>query len=123
MAKNIFHRESGSTYCPKVNTVPTPVIGWFSNKFNAYSGWILHELEDWTKVWLKEKGIDDTTGMYRTFSHGINTINIVKINTETGTYAFVDGKHLGETDEVKFERAVKAKEIWFDDLPAKKAAG
>ena len=76
------------------------VIGWFSNKYNL-SGWVVVELNDFDKKWVKEsKG--PSSEIYRTFTPQGNT-SIVKI-TAKGMYAFIDDDHLMKTDEIKFER-------------------
>jgi len=91
------------------------VIGWFSNKSNPAFGWVIHKLDSHDISWLRSKSINPK-GIYRVASeHGsrVNT-SLIKLNFKTGTYAFLDNKYLEDTDEIRFDKMVKAKKIVLD---------
>lgn len=72
------------------------VVGWFSNKYNAW-GWSLHKL---TPDEAKEFG---SSMVFRSLSDSGNT-SIIKFNLAKGTYAFLDNEAYEEGD-IKFEKA------------------
>ena len=78
----------------KTNTL----VGWFSNKYNRADGWMLHALKPSEK---KEFG---STNVFRSYTEGTDSTNIVKINLEKGTYAFLDNKEYEENSKIKFEK-------------------
>ena len=86
-------------------------FGWFSNKYNPAFGWVIYELDKNDTSWLKREGVN-VKDVYRVASD--KGTSIVKFNFSTGTYAFLDNKYLEDTDEVRFDKAVKAKLIILD---------
>ncbi len=113
MATNVTYREEGRPTTPS----PLPlvknhkVVGWFNNKANSAEGWVIYELDREDTAWLKTK-LRSLDGIYRVATD--KNTSIAKIDFNRGTYAFVDNKHLTDTDEVKFDRMTKAKTIILD---------
>ncbi len=69
-------------------------IGWFTNSWTS-SGWTISPLDEPTKEWLTNQGVN-LTGVYRIC--GNYQISIAKFNFETGTVWFFDNKTYEETD-------------------------
>lgn len=107
----VHTRKAGSTSRGNVPFDYT-ILGWFHNRQNVI-GWIITELSDYDREWIESKGVS-TEGVYRSFTVFSDHQNLVRLNFETGTYAFVDNDHLLATDELQFQRATKFTEAWLD---------
>lgn len=82
------------------------IIGWFCNSSNVF-GWLLLKASDFDK---QEFGND----VFRTYSSGTNTTNIIKLNIKTGTYAFIKSKSY-EDGVVEFDRMSKYRNLTIDN--------
>lgn len=73
------------------------LIGWFSNKYNMAEGWMIHALTEDEKKEFGNKNI------FRTYSERTDTTNIIKINIEKGTYAFLSNRY-EEENIIEFDK-------------------
>jgi hypothetical protein len=86
-------------------------LGWFNNKYNIF-GWVITKLEKADNIWFRDEGVS-IDGVYRVYSDNGNT-NIIKLNINSGTYAFINNDHYEKTDEIKFEKMTKFKQLFID---------
>jgi len=83
-------------------------IAWLSNKHNEAYGWTILKASDEIK---KEFGQD----VYRSYNEHRKTANIVKINLEKGTFAFLNNEAY-EEGIIKFEKMTPYKQILIDPV-------
>lgn len=72
------------------------VIGWFANKHNPASGWVLLATTPEEKKEFGENAL-------RSYSYRTESTCIVKVNPTTGTYAFLDNQAY-LAGEVRFDK-------------------
>jgi hypothetical protein len=101
-------RRDGST-SPRLAETP---IGWFHINDNWW-GWTLSELSDFEREWFADQGVS-TDGVYRTISENGNC-NIACFRFDKGTFAFMDGIHHLNTDEIKWMRFTPYTKVFIDD--------
>jgi len=85
----------------------TPVIGWFSNKYNPV-GWAIVSLNEHELKFCSDHGYsnDEIFQIKRIVSPKGNT-SLSMFNFQKGTYAFVDNEILMENGVLRFEKKVK----------------
>ena len=110
----IRSNQNRSNYKFPDKTAEHKLIGWFKNKHNA-SGWGIFTLSSYDKKWMRDAGINNFNGLYRTGEDLHNTTSIIKLNLKSGTYAFADNTHMEETDELKFEKMSPYTLLVIDD--------
>jgi len=115
MNNTTTNRAINTTQCEFSQKAKLETIGWFANKYNFAHGWTINKLSDYDKEWIASQGFD-TIGIYRTVNCHSGTESIARFNFETGTYAFMDSSHLTQTDEIKFDRAVKYNRAFLDSI-------
>jgi len=86
---------------------PTAQLGWFSNKHNQAAGWYITGLDKEDTDWLEDEGVN-TSDVFRTYhTNDPARTNLARFNFKTGTYAFMDGDYLLETDKIRFEKMTR----------------
>ncbi len=119
--KRTFLRDKGTTspsdwWLKKNHPATKDPIGWFANKHNIALGWAIYALDKADKIWLKEGGITNLTGIVRISSY--KGSNVGKFNLKTGTWAPIVGEETYDEKNIKFEKASAFDRVVLDTQEA-----
>lgn len=106
--KRVYVRDGRPT-SPRLNENP---IGWFHIN-NNWWGWTISKLDKFDQKWFADQNVS-TENVFRTVSENGHQ-NVVKFRFDAGTYAFMDDRHLLDTDEIRWERFTPYTKVFVDD--------